>query len=160
MYSKQVYGWGLGRRSRPSAMTRIPGKSFSPQYPKLLAGPLNFFKSQNYLLFWPISIFPPKSGQQITQKSGPIYLFQTDGYLWHPSQTHFSSFSGSLVIEDGQQQPTLPQTFEKYEAGRFDKYLSQQEVGNSRSSSFASMQFSIRKELDRGLNQTKGRDAA
>ena len=44
MYSKQVYGLGLGRRSRPSAMTRIPGKSFSPQYPKLLNGPLNFCK--------------------------------------------------------------------------------------------------------------------
>ena len=33
---------GLGLRSRPSAMTRIPGKSFSPLYPKLLHGPLNF----------------------------------------------------------------------------------------------------------------------
>ena len=42
-YSKRVYGLGLGRRSRPSAMTRIPGKSLSPQYPKLLHGPLNFF---------------------------------------------------------------------------------------------------------------------
>ena len=46
VYSKQVYGSGLGRRSRPSAMTRIPGKSFSPQYPKLLNGPLNFHKIQ------------------------------------------------------------------------------------------------------------------
>jgi len=27
-------------------MTRIPGKSFSPQYPKLLAGPLNLKKVQ------------------------------------------------------------------------------------------------------------------
>ena len=42
MCSKRVYGSGLGRRSRPSAMTRIPGKSFSPQYLKLLNGPLNF----------------------------------------------------------------------------------------------------------------------
>ena len=41
VYSKRVYGLGLGLRSRPSAMTRIPGKSFSPQYPKLLHGPLN-----------------------------------------------------------------------------------------------------------------------
>ena len=30
--------------ARPSAMTRIPGKRFSPQCPKLLAGPLNLYK--------------------------------------------------------------------------------------------------------------------
>ena len=42
VYSKRVYGLGLSLRSRPSAMTRIPGKGFSPQYPKLLHGPLNF----------------------------------------------------------------------------------------------------------------------
>jgi len=40
--SKRVRGSGLGLWARPSAMTRIPGKSFSPQYPKLLNGPLNF----------------------------------------------------------------------------------------------------------------------
>ena len=40
--SKRVYGLGLGLRSRHSAMTRISGKSFSPQYQKLLHGPLNF----------------------------------------------------------------------------------------------------------------------
>ena len=39
--SKRVGGSGLGLWARPSAMTRIPGKSFSPQYPQLLAGPLN-----------------------------------------------------------------------------------------------------------------------
>ena len=39
--SKVVGGSGLGLWARPSAMTRIPAKSFSPQYPKLLAGPLN-----------------------------------------------------------------------------------------------------------------------
>ena len=53
VYSKQVYGSGLGRRSRPLAMTRIPGKSFSPQYPKLLNGPLNLIlikKSRDFTL--------------------------------------------------------------------------------------------------------------
>ena len=42
---------GLGLWARPSAMTRIPGKSFSPQYPKLLAGPLNFGKKIADLAF-------------------------------------------------------------------------------------------------------------
>ena len=46
VYSKRVYGLGLGLRSRPSAMTQIPGKSFSPQYPKLLHGPLNLMWSE------------------------------------------------------------------------------------------------------------------
>ena len=45
--SKWVAGSGLGLRARPSAMTRIPGKSFRPQYPKLLAGPLNFVSWKN-----------------------------------------------------------------------------------------------------------------
>ena len=40
------FNYSLGLRSRPSAMTRIPGKSFSPQYQKLLNGPLNFKRSK------------------------------------------------------------------------------------------------------------------
>ena len=47
--SKRVYGLCLGLRH--SAMTRISGKSFSPQYQKLLNGPLNLIEKLNWQLY-------------------------------------------------------------------------------------------------------------